>query len=98
MYVDEVESCCTAKIINSFPSPEDTWLKQPTIEEIKKELLVLKKEGNAICIAFLTDKQKESIKMLKEVGFTCTRAVSKTHHPENKLYLLHIKLDTWKGK
>lgn len=95
--VGVVTNCCTAKNLYGFPS-NDAWNYSiyPTVEQIKKQCSKAKKDGHAIVIALLTSRQMESIAILKKVGFVSTRAVEKTRHSDTKLYLLNLKLDTWK--
>ena len=99
MYVYEVAGCCTAKEFASFPVDEVIavfdWDRLPTEKEIIEEIQNCKKDGNAIIVAYLTNEQSKARALLNSVGFVSTRAMSKTHHPETKLYMLHLKLDTW---
>lgn len=101
MYVEETSNCCTAKEFTVFPEDEELvdavfdWNRLPTKKEIIEEIQNCKEDGNAIVVAYLTNKQSKARALLKSVGFVSTRAMSKTHHPETKLYMLHLKLDTW---
>ena len=89
--------CCTAQILNGFDSINTMqWnLKQsvPTKEELLEQCHKSRQAGQGILVAILTNTQKEGLKVLKECGFTRTRAISKTHHPETKLILLWKALD-----
>lgn len=101
MYIEEIINCCTAKEFTSFPEDVSAanpyWVsdKLPTKKEIIENIKKCKQNGNAIVVVYLTDTQSKAKALLKSVGFISTRAISKTHHPETKLYMLHLKLDTW---
>ena len=89
--------CCTAEILNGFDKIATMqWNLRtniPTKEEVFEQCLKSRQAGQGILIAILTNTQKEGLKVLKECGFTRTRAISKTHHPETKLILLWKALD-----
>ena len=86
MEIDDFPGCCTAAIFSNFDD-HDGWGYNPTKETILKHLKREKADGKAIVVVTLTNHQKETYKLLKNIGFKFTRPISKSHHPENKLRL-----------
>jgi hypothetical protein len=91
-------NCCTATILYNFRF--DNTITNSKLD-IDNELYLLyskleqqKRNGIAVVVATCTDKQNLWKNFLKSCGFISTRGLSKSRHPENKLFLLHYKLDT----
>lgn len=94
-------SCCTAVVWNDFF--EDDLLEKtdnyfepkelPTKKEIYQQLVNKKLAGFAVIVATLTSEQSKFKNFLKSCGFNCSLPMTKTRHPENKLFLLYYRLD-----
>ena len=101
MKIDSIPSCCTAKIVSYFQKatavgPEGMYPGRDigtSKQDLLNEMLVQKLAGQAMVIAFTNDKQKETNKMLKELGWKSTRWATKTQHPETRLKLWWFALD-----
>lgn len=90
MIVTQTPNCCTARLINSFNTFDIPNDKETLTQKINNA----KREGQKILYCFLTDKQKNSIKLVKELGFK--RAGRKNTRPDNhytKLYLYYLILE-----
>lgn len=90
MLITQTPHCCTARLIsrfNTFDIPNDKKTLTQTIKNAKRE-------NQKILYCFLTDRQKNSIKLVKEHGFK--RAGRKNTRPDNhytKLYLYYLILE-----
>lgn len=72
--------CCTASILYDFSTFH-------TKSNILHVLNIAKKDGLAMVVISLTDKQTNSYELCKSIGFRFTRAASKRNHPNTKLRL-----------
>ena len=94
MTTQEYPNCCAIAIIGSFQETNVTYNRsslQFTKEEIKEYIerciRVERVRGRGMISCATNNQQETANSVLFELGFQCTKWVSKTHHPETKVRL-----------
>jgi hypothetical protein len=96
--VENFPCCCTARVLVDFGESEVSEggafrvSKNDMKEEIQREINYYKKQGIAFLSATTNNEQKTANKVLKELGFKCTKWMSKNIHPETKVRLWWLPL------
>jgi len=109
MKYTDFPACCTASVVLGFSDitggahlagnryggtsiPQD--LDQSNEDALRSFLRWQRREGHALVTAITNSDQVEAGRMLSKLGFRCSRALTKKHHPETTIRLWWFALDS----
>lgn len=96
MKVRKFPLCCNAVVISDFSGTDCTESDiqiNPSVKEIKEELLFQRKSGMSLVVAILNDQQETARETLIEAGFKCSDEITKAKHPNTTVRLYYYELD-----